>query len=227
MEEKRNMRQATLLGLAAILAIIVVIVLGIPLLIRMAVFLGDIKSSSRPVEKNDLIPPVPPQISLPYSATNSASQTISGSAEPGSSVFLTLNGESVGNVIAAEDGGFSISNIHLTVGDNKLSAVAIDQAGNKSMPANEIDVFYSNKPPKLDISSPTDRQQISNNKVEISGSVDEGSRLVINDRFIVIAPNGKFNVVWNLNSGENGLVFVATDQSGNQTRKELIVTATP
>ena len=83
-EEKRNIRQATLLGLAAILAIIVVIVLGIPLLVRMAVFLGDVKSSSRPVDKNDLIPPVPPQISLPYTATNSANQTISGSAEPGS-----------------------------------------------------------------------------------------------------------------------------------------------
>ena len=221
------MRQATLLSLAAILAVILVIVLGIPLLIRMAVFLGDIKSSSRPVDKNDLISPVPPQISLPYAATNSANQSISGSAEPGSSVFLTLNGESAGDVVAGDDGSFSIPNVHLVEGDNKLTAVAIDQSGNKSQPASEIDIFYSRKPPKLDISSPTDHQQISSNKVEISGSVDEGTRLVINDRFIVVGTNGKFNVVWNLNSGENGLVFVASDRAGNQTRKELIVTATP
>ena len=226
-EEKRNMRQATVLSLGTILIIVAVIVLGIPLLIRMAVFLGDLKSSSRPVDKNDLIPPVPPSISLPYDATNSATQTVGGSAEPGSSVWLTLNGESSGDVVAAEDGGWSISPVRLVGGDNKLSAVAIDQGGNKSAPSPEVDIYYSQQSPQLDISSPTDNQQVSGTTVEISGTTTASVKLTVNGRLIIVNSEGKFSTQFNLTSGDNALVFIAVDRAGNLTRAELTVTSTP
>ncbi len=226
-EEKRNIRKATLLSLGAILVVIAVLILGIPLLIRLAVFLGDINSSNRPVDKNDLIPPVPPTISLPYDATNSAVQTISGSAEPGSSVFLTLNGSGSGDVVAADDGGFSFPNIHLNSGENKMSAIDIDQAGNKSVSSTEITLYFSSQPPALDVDSPTDHQQISGTSVQVGGSTSGGAKLTINDRFVIVNCDGKFTTSVNLNSGDNSLVLIATDRAGNQTRKELTVTATP
>lgn len=224
-EEKRNLRRATVLSLGTILVIVAVIVLGIPLLIRMAVLLGDIKSSSRPVDKNDLIPPVPPRLSISYDATNSATQTIAGSAEPGSAVWLTLNGESAGDVVAAEDGGWSLSNVRLDEGDNKLSAVAIDQGGNKSAPSSEVDLYYSQQPPELNISSPTENQQISSTSVEVSGITSAGVRLTVSSRLIIVTPEGKFSTPFSLVPGENTLVFIATDRAGNQTRKELTVTS--
>lgn len=227
MEEKRNLRRATVLSLGTILIIVAVIILGIPLLIRLAGFLGDIKSSSQPVDKYDTIPPVPPLISVSYTATNSATQTISGSAEPGSSVFLTLNSDSSGDVVAAEDGGWSISSVRLVEGDNKLSAVAIDQAGNKSSPSTETDIYYSQKPPQLDVSSPTDNQQVNGTNVEVSGSTTAGVRLTVNGRLIIVSSAGKFSTQFPLVAGANALVFIATDKTGNQTRAELTVTATP
>ena len=226
-EEKRNLRRATVLSLSTILVIVAVIVLGIPLLVRMAVFLGDLKSSSRPVDKNDLIPPIPPLISVSYDATNSATQTIGGSAEPGSSVWLTLNGDSAGDVVAAEDGGWSISPVRLAEGDNKLSAVAIDQGGNKSAPSTEVDIYYSQQPPELDISSPSDNQQVSGASVEVRGSTTAGVRLTVNGRLIIVNSEGKFSSQFNLVAGDNALVFIATDRAGNQTSAELTVTSTP
>ena len=213
--------------LGAFFLIILTILVGIPALIRMAAFLGDLRASNRPVDKTDIVPPAPPRISLPFEATNSATQVIDGAAESGATIFLTLNGESLGTVVAREDGTFIFSRVELRQGDNSLMAVAVDQAGNQSRGSTPINLYYSNKSPALDIESPTDRQQISGNKIEIKGRVADGSRLMINDRLIVVGPGGKFSTAWNLNSGENGLVFVATDRAGNQTRKEVTVTATP
>lgn len=227
LEERRNLRQATLLSLGTILVIVAAVVLGIPLLIRMAVFLADLNSSNRPVDKNDLIPPMPPQISLPYDATNSARQTISGSAEPGSAVFLTLNGESAADVVAAEDGSFSIPDVTLAKGENKLSAIAIDQAGNKSTTSTEIILLYVTEPPKLQIQSPTDHQQTSDKSITVAGETSPGARLTINDRLVIVNSDGKFSTQYNLSSGNNVLVIIASDRAGNQTRKELTVTATP
>ncbi|MDO8488392.1 MAG: Ig-like domain-containing protein [bacterium] len=223
LEERRNVRKATLLGLGAILVVVAVVVLGIPFLIRMAVFFGDLNSTNRPVDKNDQIPPAPPSISLPYDATNSATQTISGSAEPGSTVFLTLNGDSAGDVVVADDGSFAISRVTLTSGDNALSALAVDQAGNQSVTLTQLTIFFSNQPPKLDIASPTDRQQISGNTVPVSGETEAAARLIVNDRMIIVNSTGKFSANFNLNPGENVLVFLATDRAGNETRKELTV----
>lgn len=227
LEEKKNIRKAFLLMLGTVFLIILTILVGIPALIRMAAFLGDLRASSRPVDKTDIVPPAPPRMSLPYEATNSATQVIDGAAESGATIFLTLNGESLGTVVSREDGTFIFSRVELRQGDNSLMAVAVDQAGNKSRESAPISLYYSNKSPDLNIESPTDRQQISGNKIEIKGSVADSSRLMINDRLIVVGSNGKFSTVWSLNSGENELVFVATDRAGNQTRKELTVTATP
>lgn len=223
LEEKRNVRKATLLGLGTILIVIAVIILGIPFLIRLAVFFGDLNSSQRPVDKNDVIPPVPPQISLPYDATNSATQTISGSAEPGSTVFLTLNSDSAGDVVVADDGTFSISNIRLDTGNNSISAVAVDQSGNQSASSETLQIFYSQKPPDLNIDSPADHQQISDKTVNVVGSTSAGARLSINDRLVIVGSDGKFSYQYNLNPGDNLLVLTATDKAGNQARKELTI----
>lgn len=222
MEERRNLRKATWLAVGTVLLVVTVVILGIPILVKMAGFLGDLKSSSRPVDKNDLIPPVPPAISLPYDATNSARIEIAGSAEPGSTVYLTQNSESRGNAVVGEDGMFRFRDVALKDGNNKFEAVAVDQSGNKSQPSEGQTVYFSNKPPELTVET----SAVADGKVEIKGSTN-GVRLTVNERTIIVSSSGKFATSLALNWGENALVFVAVDRAGNQTRKELTVTATP
>lgn len=216
LEDRRNSRKAVILILGTIVLLAFAVFLGIPILVKMAIFFGDLKSSKTPVDKTDLIPPPPPSFSLPYDATNSATQTISGSSEAGSTVYLTLNGESVGNVVTKDDGMFSLGNINLKNGDNALIAIAIDQAGNKGNSSAEVDVYYSNKPPDLTV----EISAVAGDKVEIKGTTN-GERLTANDRLIIIGQGGKFATTINLNPDEKTLVLVATDRAGNQTRKEV------
>ena len=216
MEDRRNSRKAGLLVLGTIVLLALAVFGGIPVLVKMAVFLGDLKSSKMPVDKTDLIPPPPPSFSLPYDATNSARQTISGSSEAGSTVYLTLKGESVGNVVAKDYGIFTLGNINLKDGDNTLIAVAIDQVGNKGNASTEVDVYYSNKPPELTVET----SMVADNKVEIKGTTS-GVRLTANDRLIIIGQGGKFATTINLNPDEKVLVLVTVDRAGNQTRKEV------
>jgi hypothetical protein len=59
-EEVRSLRQAFFFGILTIVFLLLLIFLGIPALIKMAIFLGEIRSSSTPVKTEDLLPPAPP-----------------------------------------------------------------------------------------------------------------------------------------------------------------------
>lgn len=227
-EEKRNIRKATLLILLTIAILIAGSVLAIPVLTRTALFMGSLNSKNSIVDKSDVIPPGAPQIAIAYDATNSATQQISGLSEPGSTVYLTQNSDTVGNEVTDTNGGFQFENITLTKGDNSFVAVAMDQSGNKSQNSATVHLTYSNDPPKLDITSPTDHQNVSGPAaLNISGTCQNSAHLTVNDRTIIIGAKGQFNTNYSLNAGDNVLVFIATDASGNQTRKELTVTYNP
>ncbi len=227
-EERRNMRKAVLLIFATIAILVAGIVLGIPVLTRTAMFMGSLNSKNAIADKTDNIPPGPPQIALAYDATNSATQTISGLSEPGSTVYLSQNSREAGNVVTDNDGTFEFTNIVLTKGDNLFTAIALDQSSNKSLISSSVRLAYSSDPPKLEITSPTDHQSITDkSSVNLLGTTQNVSRLTVNDRTIIIGSNGKFNTMYSLNPGENVLVFTATDSSGNQTRKELTVNYSP
>jgi hypothetical protein len=173
-------------------------------------------------------PPAPPQISLAYDATNSATQTISGLAEPGSTVYLSQNSHEAGNVVTSNEGIFEFRNITLTKGDNLFTAIALDQSSNKSLTSSSVHLTYSSDPPKLEITSPTDHQSITDKgSVNLLGTTQNVTRLTVNDRTIIVGSNGKFNTMYSLTPGDNVLVFTATDASGNQTRKELTVNYSP
>lgn len=226
-EEKNNMRKVTLLAAGGIVVIVAMITLGIPALVRMVAFIGERKGGSVN-DKNDLIPPAPPSIYSPWSATNSAVQKITGQAEPGSQVVLTVNSRTLGSKKTEDDGTFTFEDVTLSDGKNALIAVAVDNAGNKSQPSAEVDMTYSKKEPKLNVDTPTDKQTFSGNpSIDIKGQVDPDSRLTVNDRVVIVGTDGNFATKWNLPAGDTKLVFVTSDLAGNQTRKELTVTFNP
>jgi hypothetical protein len=224
LQEKRNIRKAAVFFLATLVIIALLATVGFSLLAKLFIFFGDIKSRTNPtVDKTDFIPPGPPQLALPVEATNSAAFALKGIAEPGATVYLSLNNAEVKSTQVPEGGIFEFSGINLELGENTFAAVAMDEAGNKSPVSTSVTVMYSNVPPKLELASPSDRQTFSgkDTRVTVKGKTDSGIRVTINDRIAIVSSDGSFQSQIGLNSGENVLVIVATDGAGNQARKEL------
>ena len=228
LEEKRNLRKAKLYTLGTIGLIVLAVLVGIPVLVRVLTFVGDIKSANRPIDKNDLIPPGPPEILISYDATNSANLSVNGLAEPGTTVYLTLNSDSVGNVVTSEEGIFHMGVIQLKEGGNVLAGVAVDQAGNKSQLSRTVRISYSTRQPDLVVDTPSDGLQVSEKAwVEIKGKTDPEARLTVNDRIIIVNGTGEFLTTYNLIPGENVLTFRAVSREGNKTEREVKVTYNP
>ena len=103
---------------------------GIPALVKLAIFLGDIKSGREKVEQADTIPPIAPQLLPLPVATFSAQIRIAGFAESGSKVTVYVNSQPKGEVVADGNGGFEGDGGGLDLGENGVWAGAIDQAGN-------------------------------------------------------------------------------------------------
>ena len=228
-EEKRSFRQALFFGVLTISFLLFLIFLGIPVLIKMAIFLGEIRSSSQPVTTEDILPPAPPVLSPLPQATNSAQLTLKGYAEPGVAVELFLNGSSEGKLVAEKNGAFSSTKISLTSGRNEILAKAIDSAGNASQTSAKIVIYYDLSPPKLAISEPPDQADFygDENQIKLSGLTEEEAAIMVNGRLVVVNQDGSFETNLILEDGENVVKIAATDQAGNQTEKQISVNYSP
>jgi bacillopeptidase F len=164
-----------------------------------------------------------------FDATNSAVIDLKGTAEPGSTIYLTQNTTPEGDVVTTEDGIFEFGSIHLSEGQNVFSAVAIDSSGNKSLVSDQSTITYSKKAPNLNLTTPTDKQVItgSNPGIQVQGSTDPDVRLTINDRVVIVGSDGTFNYKFVLNQGDNLITFIAINEVGNSVQKQLTVTYSP
>ncbi|PJE67723.1 hypothetical protein COU95_00810 [Candidatus Shapirobacteria bacterium CG10_big_fil_rev_8_21_14_0_10_40_9] len=229
-EEAKSLRRTVIFGGLTILFILGIIFLGIPTLVKIAVFFSEIKSSSVPVEQSDILPPAPPKINPLPEATNIGTIPISGFAEAGSTVEVFLNNSSYKKVVASEDGTFLVDSLLLTEGQNEIYTIAQDQAGNRSQPSETIIILFDKAPPTLEISQPQDGANFlgeKQRKIQISGKTEPGVSLTLNDHLQILDKDGNFSQTYALSEGENVFKFVATDLAGNKTEKEIKVTFAP
>jgi hypothetical protein len=227
-EERKNLFKASLYVGGAILMIVGTIVWGIPLMVKMAVFVRGMTSADKAIFSDDTIPPSPPLLISQYAATSSSRLAIRGNAEAGATVYLTQNLESLGDSVVAENGTFLFPDIILKDGNNSFIAVAIDKAGNKSRSSDTVSVFYSSVKPKLEITSPTDKQSFSGQRsFEIKGTTSSDCYVKVNERVLIVDSKGAFFGLFYPVDGENSLIFTATDRVGNQTKKEITVSYRP
>ncbi len=223
-QEKQNLRRAFLYILLAIIILGTTLFLGIPVLIRVAVFFAEIRGSSLPIEQTDVLPPPPPQINLLPEATDNQSIEISGSAEAGATVEIYLNDKKITAVVSNNDSEFLTEKLRLEEGRNSLYAIAIDKAGNQSSSSQKQYIWFDNQPPELTINSPEDRASFYGDQeksVTIQGKTESGVSLTLNDRLIIVNDEGDFSTTYSLNQGENQLKFVARDRAGNKTETEI------
>ncbi|WP_409308227.1 BapA/Bap/LapF family large adhesin, partial [Pectobacterium sp. B1J-3] len=151
--------------------------------------------------------------------------SVSGNAEPGSTVTLTdANGNVLGDATAGEDGSFSISlSPALTNGEN-VTAVATDAAGNSSTPAT------ATAPDTTAPAVPTD-VEVADDGASVSGNAEPGSTVTLTDANgnelgeAIAGEDGSFTVPLSpaLINGET-VTAIATDPSGNSSAS-ITVTA--
>ena len=71
-EDALNLRRAVIFGGLTVVLALGLVFLGIPALIRMAIFLCNLRSSSQPIETGDTLAPSAPRLKSLPEATNSA-----------------------------------------------------------------------------------------------------------------------------------------------------------
>ncbi len=224
LEEKRNIKRAALFTVGIIGIVVLVVTLGFSLLSGFFLFVSGLKPKDT-TTKDDFIPPVAPTLFISIEATNSAHFAIRGSAEARATVTLSKNSTEIMTLQVPDDGYFEFKDVSLSEGTNIFSATAVDEAGNKSLSSSKEEVYYSNKQPKLEISSPNDDQEYIGKeaRVEIKGQTDGGNRVSVNDRVVIVSSSGSFVHVLGLSEGETTLVIKASDTAGNVTTKEMKV----
>jgi large repetitive protein len=132
-------------------------------------------TATQMVSKDATAPNVP-VVTAPAnnSTSTNTTPTYSGTAEPGSTVSVIVDGMKVGETTADAMGNWSlVSPSALPVGSHTVSASAKDAAGNTSVPssANAFVVAPADIVPSIDITNPIDgSQSIQGSSVEIFGT---------------------------------------------------------
>lgn len=227
-EEKKAYRRLFLTVIGTIVVLLSVVFLGVPALVKFSLFIGNLRGGGETITQ-DTTPPYPPHLEAPYTATNSASIAVSGYAEPGTTLEVFLNGESLKKILLGNDGQFSLADVPLIERENKITAQAKDAAGNISQPSDPLIITFKRTPPALEINEPPEGQGFSGNQreVQITGLTETGATVTVNGRLVMVKNDGTFTYSLPLNAGENLLKIVATDMASNQTTIERKVTFTP
>lgn len=222
-EEKRSIRHALFFGILTVALIIFIMFMGLSLAGRFAAYINDLRGQ-KITTNSDNTPPGPPFINTLPSATNKNQLVVSGAVESNSDVIFTINSKQQ-DVKADGSGSFTIT-LDLDQGQNTISAVAKDAAGNTSKKTQDYIVTYSSQPPNLIISDPQDNQQFFGSKqktIAINGKTDPGVDVTVNDRLVRLNDDGSFSFKFTLSDGNNSLSIKATDTAGNTTEKTLTV----
>lgn len=225
-EQQKSLRQAVVFGFLTVFIIIVLIFLGIPVMIKAAIFLGNLKKTSSSQEKVEGMLPSSPKFNPSYEATNSAQLNLSGYADSQTEIEIFLNGTSQSKIPVNEDGTFLFENFTLSPERNEIYAISLNDKGKASEPSQPLIINYDNLPPKLVINEPVNNSSFFglNNKTVIKGETEEEASVTVNDHLAVVDSAGKFNYYFPLANGENKIKIVAHDLAGNKTETELTVT---
>ncbi len=228
LEEKRNLRQAVLFGFLSVVLFLVFLVFGLPILIRLAVFIGERKSSAPLKESNNVTLQAPIFDYLPE-ATNSAFFDLAGFAQGETTIEIILNGEKLREVATDDEGEFEAKNITLQNGENKIKARAIDKENHQSDFSEELVIVLDNEAPALEISHPQNGDKFfdKDKEITIEGQTDKEASIYINNRLAVVDSQGNFSLNYELSEGDNQLKFVALDPAANKAEKEITVSYAP
>jgi hypothetical protein len=223
-EQKKNIKRAYSYIFLSILAVVFLVLFGIPLLVKFAGFVGDIAKSDKPVEINDITPPAPPHFDDIPDFVNNESIEITGTAESGATVRIRANNNDY-EITANNEGVFTFM-FNLKKGENSIDAIAIDSANNKSTQTQTQKIIFDSEEPKIEILSPSNGDNFygsSQKQLNLKGTVDGVAEITINDRFVALKDDNSFVFNTSLNEGSNEFKIKAVDPAGNETETSITV----
>lgn len=223
-EDEEITKKTVILGGVTVLIFTVVLIFGLPLLIKLSVLLGNTKNNSKDNQEK-VLPPLPPRLISTFEATNSASFSISGVAEPKVDVELLKNDVSLGKKIVDEKGGFVFDDITLDKGGNTFTALASTSKEGNSELSKTITIIYDDQPPSLNMVNPSeDKVSVDSADFDVVGMSDKGVSVTINGKLALVDDEGKFKLKVQLNAGKNNLEIVLRNPAGNEIKKTIEIT---
>lgn len=227
--EKESAKQAVKYIFLIFLVLFLLVRFGLPGLINLAAFIGNLRSSSQPIERQDQLAPQPPTLNPIPEATTSAEINLSGFAEAGSTIQLYVRGITVSDSVVNNEGDFEFLSVHLREGENEIYTVANDDQGNKSGESRTYLVTVDKTAPELSLSAPKDGDRFfdNDNPITVKGSAEEDVEVRINGRFVRTNGDGSFETNLSLSEGDNEIEVKATDEAGNEIMEKVTVNYTP
>ena len=227
-EGQKSKRTAIYFSVLTLVMAFVLFFFGLPAIIKFAAFIASVKNSDKIKITEDKTPPAPPIITTIPKAVKETKFTIEGTAEAGTTIILNLNGTTTDSLV--DDSGSFTFTIDLKNAANTFYLIAKDTAGNLSAETNKYQVKLDTTNPLLTITKPEDNSNFYGNaekQITVEGETEPEVTLAINGNIVVVSENGKFSYNYNLSDGENTFNIKSTDEAGNQTEKNLIITYSP
>lgn len=221
--QKKLYKKVFILFILSLFSVVFIVYIGLPILAKIIVGISSLtvqNTTSQETESNILLPPV---INPVPEATNSSEIVLTGFSFSKADIEIFKDEVKVKETKADKDGLFQ-ENITLDKGENSITARVVEK-DKKSNFSNELKVELITSSPKLEISKPEDGDTFSkdNRKITIEGSTDPEASITINDRVVIVNPNGDFDFSTTLEKGENVFIITAVDKAGNQKTAELKV----
>lgn len=196
--------------------------------------LGFIKNIIQPLQKpqsslSENAALAPPVLNIPYEATNTGQIDIRGYGNPNSKINLYVDDEKKQTVSVESDGSFKLEKISLNLGTNNIYAKTLDEENRESLPSKLLKIIFDNEKPNLTVNEPEDGKKIQggDKKIKISGKVDPGIKVFVNENQIIVDKDGNFTTDSALNDGNIILTIKAVDPASNFTEVQRTVTYNP
>jgi hypothetical protein len=226
-EERKNFRQAIFLLVITIFFIIGIFIVGIPLAIKISIFLANRHPTNQQTDKTQIPPPPQPQLRPLPQATNSADLVISGFAPEGNQIKIFLNDEFIRETATDKNGEFNIPRLVLKEGENKIRVISFSE-DKESEPYTTV-VVYKKTPPQVYIESPSENQSFfdKDKEITVKGKTDSNTTVTVNGHLAIVDSEGIFRIKLELQEGENQIKVIAQDEAGNTTELERKVSYAP
>jgi len=224
-EEKRAIKATIKYIFLTVVVVFFLFKFGFLALSKISSFITSFSKYEENNEDTAFVLPPPELISLP-NFTNEKKLHIKGSAKPGYTIFIFLNGEK-NELLANANGEFAIT-FELSNGENTIYAYA-SYLNQKSQNTQTYIVNYDKTPPKVEIIEPEEGKTFTgkNNLVKIEGQTEPNAKLTINDRLAIVHSDGKFSFATTLKEGENTFLIISQDRAGNKTETKLTINYSP
>ncbi len=158
---------------------------------------------------------------------------LSGTAEPGATVVITIDGTVVGTTTADQDGNWTLTlDAPLDDGNHSLTATATDAAGNTAQ-ATVTFTVDSHTSTAVTITAPLDGSTVTG-VTELSGTAEPGATVVITIDGVVVGTttadqdgNWSFTLDAPLGEGTHSVTVTATDSQGESSQVSISFTIDP